>query len=86
MKAIVLSAGQGRRLRPLTERKPKCMLDVGGRSVLELQLRALALCLAGDTPAGSQLARERRKQIGTDPAGQRYRRTLQRACEGGGPG
>ena len=44
MKAIVLSAGQGRRLLPLTERKPKCLLELGEASVLELQLRALARC------------------------------------------
>ncbi len=45
MKAIVLSAGQGRRLLPLTERDPKCLLTVDGpRTVLELQLGALARC------------------------------------------
>jgi choline kinase len=45
MNAIVLSAGQGRRLLPLTERDPKCLLEVDGpRTVLELQLRALARC------------------------------------------
>jgi choline kinase len=41
-KAIVLSAGQGGRLLPLTERTPKCLLHMGGRSLLEWQLRALA--------------------------------------------
>jgi len=41
-KAIVLSAGQGGRLLPLTERTPKCLLHLGGRSMLEWQLRALA--------------------------------------------
>jgi len=45
MKAIVLSAGQGRRLLPLTERDPKCLLEVdGSRTVLEFQLSALARC------------------------------------------
>lgn len=44
MKAIVLSAGQGRRLLPLTERTPKCLLEVADRTVLELQLRSLARC------------------------------------------
>ena len=42
MKAIILSAGQGSRLLPLTQNQPKCLLDIGGRSILEWQLRALA--------------------------------------------
>ena len=45
MKAIILSAGQGRRLLPFTADLPKCLLPVdAGRTVLELQLRALAQC------------------------------------------
>jgi len=45
MKAIVLSAGQGKRLLPLTESAPKCMLLVDGdRSILEIQLQTLAAC------------------------------------------
>ncbi len=39
---MILCAGQGRRLLPLTEFSPKCLLRVGGRPVLEWQLRALA--------------------------------------------
>jgi choline kinase len=38
MKAIILSAGQGSRLLPLTEDCPKCLLPVGDRSALELQI------------------------------------------------
>lgn len=42
MKAIILSAGQGSRLLPLTESNPKCLLDVGaGQSVLRYQMHAL---------------------------------------------
>ena len=43
MKAVVLSAGQGKRLLPLTEENPKCLLEVsGGMPVLGFQLGALA--------------------------------------------
>src|SRR5947209_5466105 len=31
----LLAAGHGTRLRPLTDRMPKCMVDVGGKPVLE---------------------------------------------------
>ncbi len=45
MKAIVLSAGQGRRLLPLTEDLPKCLLPIDGdTTVLARQLEALADC------------------------------------------
>jgi L-glutamine-phosphate cytidylyltransferase len=42
MKAIILSAGRGTRLLPLTQHVPKCLLPIDGRSVLEWQLGALA--------------------------------------------
>jgi len=45
MRAIVLSAGQGKRLLPLTAEIPKCLLPVDGEhTVLELQLATLARC------------------------------------------
>ncbi|HTS88498.1 MAG TPA: phosphocholine cytidylyltransferase family protein [Gemmatimonadales bacterium] len=40
--AVILAAGSGSRLRPLTERTPKCLLDVGGRTILERQLERIA--------------------------------------------
>src|SRR3546814_8865334 len=42
MKALILSAGQGSRLLPLTEDCPKCLLPLGGRSILEHQVEQLA--------------------------------------------
>lgn len=42
MRAIILSAGQGRRLLPLTESVPKCCLQLGGRTLLQIQIEALA--------------------------------------------
>ncbi len=38
MKVIILAAGQGTRLRPLTDDRPKCMVEVNGKSMIERQL------------------------------------------------
>lgn len=40
--AVILSAGQGRRLSPLTDNRPKCLVPIAGRTILEWQLAALA--------------------------------------------
>ncbi|MGV7234874.1 MAG: sugar phosphate nucleotidyltransferase [Nitrosomonadaceae bacterium] len=40
-KAIILSAGQGRRLLPLTESSPKCLLPISGKTIIEWQIDAL---------------------------------------------
>jgi len=39
--AIILSAGKGSRLYPYTEDRPKCLLELSGRTLLEWQLDAL---------------------------------------------
>lgn len=41
-KAIILSAGQGSRLGHLTDDRPKCLIEFGGRSLLDRQLDTLA--------------------------------------------
>src|ERR1700676_2990811 len=41
MRAFVLAAGEGRRLRPLTERVPKPMIEIRGRPILEHNVRLL---------------------------------------------
>ena len=38
MKAFLLAAGLGSRLRPITDTTPKCMLPVGGRPLLDIWL------------------------------------------------
>jgi L-glutamine-phosphate cytidylyltransferase len=42
MRAIILSAGQGSRLLPLTADRPKCLIDFSGRTLLDWQLDMLA--------------------------------------------
>jgi mannose-1-phosphate guanylyltransferase len=41
MKAMVLAAGLGTRLRPLTEDRPKALVEIDGRSLLEITLTRL---------------------------------------------
>lgn len=41
MKAIIVAAGPGSRLMPYTDAKPKCLLEIGGKTILERALAAL---------------------------------------------
>jgi len=68
MRAIILAAGQGSRLLPLTADRPKCLIDFNGRSLLDWQLDMLgrngiddALVVTGfrDDQVEAALARRR---------------------------
>ena len=44
MKAIILAAGVGSRIRPLTDNCPKCLLKVGGNTILEMMISHIQDC------------------------------------------
>ena len=43
MIGVILAAGMAKRLRPLTDMKPKCLLEVGGKTLLERTVRAMQM-------------------------------------------
>lgn len=44
LKAIILAAGSSKRLRPITNDRPKCLVELNGETILDYQLRCLAKC------------------------------------------
>jgi choline kinase len=41
MIGVILAAGMAKRLRPLTDTKPKCLLEVGGKTLLQRTVEAM---------------------------------------------
>jgi len=48
MKAIILAAGVGSRIRPMTDNCPKCLLEIGGVTILERMLSNIQACGIND--------------------------------------
>jgi choline kinase len=74
-KAIILSAGQGSRLGHLTDDRPKCLIDFGGRTLLDRQLDTLAasgieeaVVVTGFRDQLIEDALDRRRTAGEGPA------------------
>lgn len=61
-RGVILAAGRGRRLRPLTDHAPKCLVSLGGRALLDWQLDALRAAGIGDIAiVGGYRARQLRR-------------------------
>ena len=63
MKAVILAAGVGKRLWQVTQHRPKCLIEIGGQSLLSRYLEALAQC------RHSACRHRRRVQAGDDSRG-----------------
>lgn len=64
-RGVILAAGRGRRLGPLTDRVPKCLVRLGGRALLDWQLAALRQVGIDDIAVvgGYRAARLRRRRV-----------------------
>jgi len=64
MKAIILAAGEGKRLRPLTNDKPKSLVEIWGESLLTRQLEQLTKLGITDITVVTGYCKEKIEQLG----------------------
>ena len=57
--AMILAAGRGERMRPLTDAMPKPLIPVGGMPMLEHTLARLKACLLYTSPSPRDLSTSR---------------------------
>jgi len=73
MKAVILAAGQGTRIRSVHGERPKCLIPVGDQTILDCQLDALATAGVREVAIVVGYKKEqiishvRFRRIGTDP-------------------
>jgi len=63
IRAIIVAAGKGNRLYPLTEDVPKCLLEVGGRTILERELELFQIFGIKDTVVISGYKSEKVREL-----------------------
>lgn len=83
MKAMILAAGRGERMRPLTDTTPKPLLEVSGKSLIEYHLFALAS--AGFTDVVINICYFPEQFITRLGQGERYGVNIQYSVETGEP-
>jgi MurNAc alpha-1-phosphate uridylyltransferase len=80
MKAMILSAGRGERMRPLTDTTPKAMLRAGGQALIEYHLKTLAVSGVSDVVINlAWLGEQLRNYLGN---GERYGLNIEYSDEG----
>ncbi|MEG3191795.1 N-acetylmuramate alpha-1-phosphate uridylyltransferase MurU [Lysobacter sp. D1-1-M9] len=83
MKALILAAGLGERMRPLTERTPKPLLEAGGKPLIVWHLEKLAAIGVREAVINTSWLADRFPQILGD--GERWGLRLQYSYEGPAP-
>jgi len=83
MRAMILAAGRGERMRPLTDTRPKPLLQAGGQALIEYHLYALAAAGVTDVVINhSWLGEQLVSDLG---AGDRYGVSIHYSAEPGQP-
>jgi choline kinase len=84
MKAIILAAGVGKRFREVTDQRPKCLIEIQGKTLLERTLQALSKAGVRDAVIVIGYRREMIKQtIGPTCAGVQVRYVVNERYEKG---
>lgn len=74
MKAVLLAAGLGTRLRPLTDRVPKCLVPIGGQPLLDIWITCLLEAGVEEILINTHhLAQRVREHVESHPARHRIR-------------
>ena len=80
MKALILAAGRGERMRPLTDHTPKPLIEVRGRRLIEWHLEALARAGVREVVVNTAWLEEQFPAALGD--GSRYGLSITYSCEG----
>tara|TARA_B110000305_G_C19458575_1_gene652611 strand:+ start:149 stop:934 length:786 start_codon:yes stop_codon:yes gene_type:complete len=65
-RALILAAGQGTRLRPYTNNKPKCLVPLSGKTLLERQLKTLQDNNINDIHIATGFCKDQIEKLGFD--------------------
>lgn len=80
MKAMILAAGRGERMRPLTDTTPKPLLSAGGKALIEYHIEALARAGISELVINhAHLGQQIEQTLGD---GERYGVSIQYSAEG----